>query len=263
MREKIGSAILSVGVLTVAVGASQPQATSATQAFEVASIHQSKTEAGGGGITTEPGGRFVATGVTLRRLIFSAYNLPMARIVDGPEWVDRIRFDVQAKGDGAATAEQFRAMQQTLLRERFKLLVRREARDMPAYFLTSARNDKRLGPRLRTSAIHCNNPQAKAAAPEFVAGTERPSCGVRTTPVSFRAGGVLLLRLVENLTQNTGRPVIDRTGLTGTFDIELEWDGVGPSIFTALKEQLGLTLEPGRTPIDVLVIAAASLPTDN
>jgi uncharacterized protein (TIGR03435 family) len=101
-----------------------------------------------------------------------------------------------------------------------------------------------------------------------------------TTRSSFRGGAVPMSRLIDSLTQNTGRPVIDRTGLTGSFDIEMEWapppptpePGAaitapelpdGPSIFTAIKEQLGLTLEADRAPLEVLVIERASLPTDN
>jgi uncharacterized protein (TIGR03435 family) len=275
----IGTICASAVLAGRVIAAPQAPAASSMATFEVAAIRQSKTEAGGGGITSDPG-RFLANGVTLRRLIFSAYNMPMARILEGPEWVNELRFDVTARGDLNATPEQLRQMQQALLRERFNLVVRRAVRDVPAYALVHAQPDKQLGPRIRPATLNCNDAQARAAAPEHAPGTQRPSCGVRTTQSSFRGGAVALTRLIESLTQNAGRPVLDRTGLTGSFDIEVEWapppptpePGAavtvpdlpdGPSIFTAVKEQLGLALEADKAPLEVLVIERASLPTDN
>lgn len=270
---------LCIGIIASITAIDGHQAAAPTHAptFEVASIRQSTTEVGGGGINSQPGGRFTANGVTLRRLIFSAYNMPMARILEGPEWINRIRFDVNARAEGNVTPEQLRQLQQTLLRDRFNLVVRRETRELPVYALQLARADRRLGPQLKPAAVNCADAHVRAAAPEYVPGTQRPSCGQRTTPTSWRGGGVPLIRLIESLAQTTGRPVVDRTRLTGTFDLELEWAATvtadpsaqpaepskGPSLFTAIREQLGLTLDAAAAPVDVLVVESATLPTDN
>jgi uncharacterized protein (TIGR03435 family) len=210
--------------------------------------------------------------VTLRRLISVAYGLAMPRIVGGPEWTGTTRYDIVAKAADDASPEQLRLMQQTLLRERFNLSLRREKRDVPAYSLVLARSDRRLGPRLRPAAIDCSNPATRQTAPEFAAGTQRPSCGVRTTPTSFRGGGVGLTRVIDVLAQTVGRPVADGTRLAGMFDFDLEWAGPlepvggpadGASIFTALQEQLGLRLQPSRAAVDFLVIEGADRPADN
>ena len=204
----------------------------------------------------------------------SRRDLP-PRVVDGPDWVNSTRYDIVAKADGSTSPEQLRLMQQTLLRERFNLSLRRERRGVQGYSLVLARSDKRLGPRLQAAAIDCGSPTARGAAPEFAAGTQRPSCGVRTTPTSFRGGGIALTRLVETLAQATGAPVTDPPGnaapsapapegagrLAATAGPAADVDG--PSIYTAVQEQLGLRLQPGRTAVDVLVIERADRPTEN
>jgi uncharacterized protein (TIGR03435 family) len=270
-----GIAICGVVVLAGLGGGADAQV--ASQRFDVASIRRNVTGAqqGSGLSAPQPGGRYVAIGVTLRRLAGDAYDLD---VLGGPVWADSERFDVNAKAEGEPTPAQVRAMLRPLLADRFKLAVHTEAREMPVYTLAVARTDRKPGEKLRQS-----DPKCAAEAQKYFPGTPGfpPPCG------DFRMGGNTLLAramtmdgLAHLLSGSVGRPVLNRTGLDGAFDIELEWssdvgllrarpdsagagdlrpDGV--TLFTALQEQLGLRLEAARAPVDVLVIDSAEPPT--
>lgn len=140
------------------------------QTFEVASIRRNLTgnQQGGGLAAPQPGGRFMAIGVTVRRLVADAYD--GLQVVGGPAWIDTDRFDVQARADGERSPTEIARMLRPLLADRFALLVHTETREMPVYVLTAARPDGRLGPRLRESDATCT-----ADARNFFPGAWRPS----------------------------------------------------------------------------------------
>jgi uncharacterized protein (TIGR03435 family) len=175
-------------------------------------------------------------------------------------------------------------MLQDLLEDRFKLRARREKREMPVYALTLARSDGKLGEGLRASSIDCAAMRGRGgrvgAPPGPPPPGERPMCGMRMGPNQVLASGVPLVQLTQVLSQLTQRIVVDRTGLTGNFDIDLSFtpdrmpqgspppgvplpsiDPNGPSVFTAVQEQLGLKLESERAPVEVLVIDHVEPPT--
>jgi uncharacterized protein (TIGR03435 family) len=223
----------------------------------------------------QPGGRYVAIGVTLRSLVGEAYDLD---VVGGPAWVDSDRFDVNARAEGEPTPAQIRLMLRPLLAERFKLAAHTEAREMPVYTLALARSDRKVGEKLRQS-----DPKCAADAQHYFPGTPGfpPPCGdFRLGGRSFVSRGMTMDGLARLLRMVAGRPVLNQSRLDGAFDIELEWssdlglaqlprdsagagelraDGV--SLFTALQEQLGLRLEPARAPVPVLIIDSAEPPT--
>ena len=174
--------------------------------------------------------------------------------------------------------ERVRAMLQALLAERFQLAVHSETRRLPAYTLLLARSDGRLGAKLRPSSAECAAQRSAGGAAATQSNDAGVICGPRPggpgglilvgSPISQLAG---LLSLVLG-----GQTVIDQTGLTGRYDIDLSYEperslpGASevdvrdrPSLFTALQEQLGLTLEPRKEPIEVLVIDRVELPTEN
>lgn len=241
-------------------------------AFEVASV---KPNTDGGGTTTmgiAPGGRFVARNVALRELIGYAHGnsepfipLPNNRVMGGPGWVDSERFDIEAVSSGAARPGALQVMQmlRSLLTERFRLAARKEQRELPVYLLTVARADRTLGPKLHRSTGGCSVPAEKRATAS--------SCGMQRRRGYIEAHGTTIDEfLLHGLMPNLDRVVIDKTGLTGDFDWTLEWGGeqgsndavpLGPSIFTAVQEQLGLKLEPARGPVEVLVIDSVDRPT--
>ncbi len=182
--------------------------------------------------------------------------------MNGPDWLDVDRFDVAARGNPHATLEERRARLRNLLRDRFKLVLHSETRELPILALVLARADGRLGPHLRPSAIDCDEYMRikKPLPPPQSATAARPCRMMMVAGGGLRGGAMKLPALVATLSANVGRVVVDRTGLTGSYDFELQWsrdpaaDASAPSIFTALQDQLGLKLEPARGPVDVLVV---------
>lgn len=248
-------------------------------AFEVASVKPNRSgPAAGQSLNGQPGGVIVVTNMTVRDLITRAYQVQGFQIVGGPEWLANDRFDITATAgrdlpptgfDGVPPAM---LMMRALLEDRFRLVVRRESRDMPVYALVVARADGQPGTGLRRSRSDCAA-LIKAAGgrgvppvPDAGAGG-RPRCGLSGRSGMIMAGGYPMSQLVRYLAPQVQRTVIDRTGLDGDWDFDLTFtppqiaaganaslDTGTTSLFTALQEQLGLKLEPERTAIDVLVI---------
>lgn len=247
--------------------------------FEVASVKPNKTGDPNSALRLQPGGRIVATNVALRLLIRNLYNVQADQIVGAPDWIESERFDIEAKADreyppqADAPAPELLAMMRNLLADRFQLVVHRESREMPVYALVAARADKTFGPQMRRVDVDCAAEAARAMAarrggapPPSAKPDAMPPCGMRTRPGNVIARGTTLQQLARNLSQFLGRTVVDRTGLDGTFDIDLQWspeqtaDASGPSIFTAVQEQLGLKLDSQRAPVDVLVVDRVERP---
>ena len=222
-----------------------------------------------------PNGGFSATGVTVRQLVLRAYGLQDSRLVAGPGWMNSDRFDIEARAEGDVTPDRFSSMLRSLLAERFNFGAHDETRDIPIYALVLSRSDGRLGPKLRRSEVDCDAVAeaaiARGGAPPRATPGEPPACSV-----GFSGRGQMAARskplpaLLTFFSQVTARTVVDRTGLTGIFDVDLTWtpdaaqpDADGPSIFTAVQEQLGLKLEPLKTPVMVLVVDRVESPSEN
>jgi uncharacterized protein (TIGR03435 family) len=233
-----------------------------------------------------PGGRVNLTNMTLKGMIEFAWNLQPFQISGGPPWIDSTRYVVTAKPDGSPKSSEIPAMVQTLLTERFQLVVHHGTEELPIYALVLARKDRTLGPRLTESKEgDCTafdlskaptRPQPGAARPRF--------CGTSgVSPNRLSAIGIPIANLAQMLQMVLGRTVIDKTGLTGNFDLSMEWspdetqamqgppdvpkppqsDNAGPSIFSAIQEQLGLKLESAKGPVDVLIIDHVERPSAN
>jgi uncharacterized protein (TIGR03435 family) len=254
------------------------QAQPAKPSFEVASIKRMEANdtREPGVQPTQPGGQFRAVGLTLRQFLRVAYGNPAAlrknQVVGGPSWVDTDRFEIVAKIPDAALPDPSRqvpAMLRGLLEERFKLAIHMETRQVPAFDLVLAKRDVQLNSRFQRTTMACV-PMMEARS---ASDTER-LCGFRRLGPGMLSGtGITMALLAGVLSQlpDVDRLVLDRTGLTGGFDVNLEYqplsDGSGagdhPSLFTALQEQLGLKLESTRGPIAVLVIDHVEPPTPN
>jgi len=300
----LGSLAISIvtGAMTApALRAQSPQARAGGPTFEVASVKPNNSGDGRVFVQNQLG-RFTATNVTLRLLIRNAYQLQDFQISGAPSWLGSDHFDIVAKMGGnaqdPAVAEQsqgptpLQLMLRSLLVERFRLAVHSETKELPIYALVVARGDGRLGPELRRSETDCAALMAAARGrgglPPPPQPGERMACGIRIGMGNIAIGGATLAQLANGLSMFTGRTVVDRTGLTGTFDVNLTWtpeqlpprapgtaidqpirvngvdiDPNGPSIFTALHEQLGLKLDSQRGPVDILVIDHAERPTEN
>ncbi len=233
--------------------------------FDVTSVKPNTSGEQGGSSKGQPG-RYVGVNVTLRRVIGLAYR-PVQEFVGGPDWINTERFDVEGRVEGTPTQDQMREMLRSLLSDRFQLAVHRESRQMPAYALTVARGDDKLGADLRPVAP-CQSPAAPPIA------STRSCGGFAVGNGSIRGNGVTMTQLAVELPSATeGRYVVDRTGLDGAFDVSLVWNADGlsptttadsaPSVFAAIQEQLGLRLVPITTPIEVIVIDRVERPAGN
>ena len=251
-------------------------------AFEAASIKVNKSDSGPSGISGTTPGRFVVTRTPLKFVILYAYQLLNHQVIGLPDWTEDINFDITAVYKSAAVPadKDVRAMVQGLLRDRFGLLIHPDRRVIPAYDLNLAHTNGKPGPKMTVSSIDCEKmisektPLNNAGGPSAVApGGIRPACKALATRRYLTGGGLTMQQLTSTLQSMVGRPVVDRTGLKGSYDVEASWtlmDDTGdapqndsPSIFTALQEQLGLKLDTRREPFDVIVIDRVTLPTDN
>jgi uncharacterized protein (TIGR03435 family) len=267
----------AVGIVAVAGGVLMAQ----TPAFEVASVKPNTADNGSSSSGLLPGGVYRVVNGVLYGVIAVAFGgdqpLHQSQVIGAPDWVSTSRFDIIAKAPLPDVQQRdVRPMLQALLADRFRLQVHHEQRDLPVYVLTKARADGRLGPQLRTSALDCDavaRARREGAPLPSNAPADRPACGYRMNGengLTLMAGGITMDRLVNILANQSERIVIDRTGLTGVFDVDLHWDSTranvtndAPTIFTAAQEQLGLKLVSTKAPVDVLVIDHVEHPTEN
>jgi uncharacterized protein (TIGR03435 family) len=234
------------------------------QSFEVASIKPSPPSSPDrpiSGVQTPGGGRLNTLSTSLRLLIIFAYDVKDFQISGGPGWANSESYDIVAKADGNATRPQLRLMLQALLKDRFKLTLRHETKDAPVYELVVAKGGSKIQ-------------EATASDRQRMA---------MTGPGKIIALKTSLAQFAEFLGRFTGRPIVDKTGLPGTYTFKLDWtpavgegglpgpprpdvappDSNGPSLFTALQEQLGLRLQSAKGPVESLVIEGAEKPTEN
>ncbi len=252
IKKSAAAVILS---LTITIAAFSQTGEAHRPSFEVASIKPNTSGSKAGYIRRPEGGRFSATNTILRAVIRLAYGFQDAQIVGGPDWINSDRFDFEAKSEAQFQPGEFNVMLQSLLEERFRLKTHREMRELPVFELFVAKNGKKLVP----SSLGDGGPLVNNGRGRIVSRHAPPE------------------QWVQALSTQLGRQVIDRTGLHGTFDFTLEWApdpnptagentspaSTGPTIFTALQEQLGLRLESSKTPAEVIVIDSVERPSEN
>jgi uncharacterized protein (TIGR03435 family) len=253
-----GAAILSAQV---------PAQESSTLRFEVASVKPASSDSTRNTYRPDPArfrGTFTVTGA-----VGFAYQVEQSRIVQAPQWAKEQRYEINATTPPRKPGD-IQSMMRHLLEERFALKVHRERRPIPVYVLSLSRSDGRLGPRLQRVERDCTRPAANLSG-----------CSASFGPAHYRSSGQDWRVFVTSLdTRITGRPIVDKTGLSGQVDITLEWNPdvtrvpasvsdpptlteleAPPGLFTALQEQLGLKLESDTAAMDVLVIDSVSRPT--
>ena len=232
--------------------------------------------------------RFMARGYTVQMLIQAAYRVQEFQVAGGPDWIGTDRFDIEATeppdpggqrstvAPGPGLPSRRDLMLRALLEERFNLAVHKETQERPVFALVLARSDGRLGPQFRPATVDC------------ATATGDDACGTNVGPGYIRVRGVTMPQLATSFSRLTmtgsslNRLVVDRTGLDGRFNADLKFtpeniptlppdsplklptiDPNGPSVFTAVQEQLGLKLDAQRGPVEVLVIDRVDRPTEN
>jgi uncharacterized protein (TIGR03435 family) len=249
--------------------------------FDVASVKENHSDRLGYDGFQISHGELTVKNVSLKVLVEAAYGVPGSRVAGGPVWVGSDRYDIAAKGAAGASQPQVWLMLRSLLADRFKVSLRKEIRELPIFSLEVGKRGTKLA---KQSDADCQDVSAA------------PSNGPVTLPCGtvFRTwgpqGGILggrkvsMAGIVEGLSGALERSVVDKTGLSGTYDFDLHWTPAGyhpvpggesegrrpvepaepgPSIMTAVQEQLGLTLVAGKGLVEVLVIDHAEKPAGN
>src|SRR5579883_660431 len=300
-------AVLAASILCCAAVAQQPKG----PAFEVATVKPAAPPQMGpkgpmmmmgirGGPGTNDPGQWQAMGMPLSRLIAAAYNVRNYQ-VSGPSWMDSERFDITAKVPPGTTKEQFYVMLQNLLAERFKLVVHKESKDGPVYALVVAKGGVKMkeSPKIDPATDGDTPPPPPKIGPDGMPskpmGRGGRGMGIMIGPKGLRMQGsnVTMERLSGVLSEQLGRPVVDKTGLTGEYDISMDFSPEGlpgmrgmpvpppgagpdgprgggpdvgegaPSLFTAIQD-LGLKLESRKAPVDLIVVdSAEKTPVEN
>jgi uncharacterized protein (TIGR03435 family) len=267
----VASAAGSLAIRLTSVPHSRAQSAEASR-FDVASIKQSKPGSRPNWIQFFPGGTFTATNATLKSIIQVAYHVRDFQLSGSPAWIESEMYTIEAKAGAPSSRNQTRMMLQALLAERFKLAVRRETKEISVYALVLAK--------------HVPTPTELKRDPTDGDGNFRMGGG------NLVGQGVSMSDLAEMLSALLDRTVLDRTGLQGIYDLKLRWtpesdkprdsplkdvgqrprneerelprsDPNGPSLFTALPEQLGLKLESRKGPVDILRIEHIERPAEN
>jgi uncharacterized protein (TIGR03435 family) len=227
------------------------------QTFDAASIKESAdTGNTGGGMRLLPNGDIRVQHMPARSLITIAHQIEGYQLAGEPEWTGTAYYDIVAKANAPTTREATFAMMRGLLAERFKLAFHREKRDVQGYALIRATD--RLGTGLTPSTVNCE---------ENFKGSRCSEGGI--TMNSFTAFGMPLASVIRIIATHMAppAPIVDETGLTGTFDVALRWSNEAtgsddaPVISTALREQLGLRLERRQVPVEVLAVDHIEPPT--
>jgi len=304
VRSAIALAVASLAFQAAASRAAQSPEPSAEPRFDVASVkpalspyelgRQAALGGNGGqrvstfvGIRTLPGGRFMASTVSVKALIARAFDVKDYQIDGGPKWIASDFFEIAAIAGREATPAEFNTMLKALLADRFGLRTHTETRQLPVRVLTVARGDGRLGAGLKPTSAECKKQleerKSGASPPQPPPRTmpTTPPCGgmVRTSRqgagTTMMMGGGELSSLVRRISSDLGGPVVDRTGLSGRFDITLDYtparqgvalnasstDAPPPPISAAVQEQLGLKLQTEIAPLQVVIVDAADHPT--
>ena len=280
MRAALGSIAVAVS-LAVAAAA---QAPAAAPAFDVVSIKLSLPETGPNRsaniVRQRPDGGLTTTRTPVATIIYRAYPDASAPDTVGlPDWARRDFYDITATSPlTTATVDQRAAMLRAMLADRFQLRAHIERRELPAYDLVLDRKDGRLGSGLVPTSTDCdavNAARRAGTAPPPVFDPDKlEPCTIRGS-MDLIQGEAAISVLAQMLRGSTGRLVVDKTGLRGAYRMTLKFDlavvalgAVAPpenalSVFTAVREQLGLRLESSRAERDVLVIDRLERPTEN
>lgn len=269
--------------------------------FEVASIKPNTSGLNQVSISNQPGGRFVANGITFRSLMTYAYRVRDFQISGGPSWISSDRWNIEARPEEESVSGKMGPRDpsvpnpillriQSLLEDRFQLKFHRETRELPVYELGIAKSGLKMKLSEDQSPIQFPKP-GEATPPKRDPNSPAPRGSsrmmMRADKMELEANGIEFSAIVGLISQQVGRTIIDKTGLKGLYDLKLQWapdmrqgstpfgpmpagveqpqasDPSAASIFTALQEQLGLKVDPTKGPVEVLIIDSVQKPSEN
>lgn len=209
--------------------------------FQTATITKNQSGSSSGGSQILPHGKVIITNASIRDMLHIVYDVPDFAIIGAPEWLASEHFDIVAQAAENTSRDGLKQMMRKLLAEQFHLAARQETRSLPVFELRWSHTEGTLGPNIKPAKISCEVGSTAACPHEVTAG-------------SFTATAMPAGRVVLTLAELAGRPVINKVNLSGLYDVNLTWTP-GPSAFReAVRDQLGLELEPMNEPAQVLVI---------
>jgi uncharacterized protein (TIGR03435 family) len=238
------------------------------------------------GISIRPvAGGIIITNMPVKELIVIAYRLQPYQVSGGPPWINSDGYDISAKSENPPKREEIPVMLKSLLADRFQLAIHRQVKELPIYALVIARKDGKLGPNLvKAKGDNCTavDPSKPPPPPEPGKPPVLYCGGMSMRPNGLTAASIQVGQLTQNFSRVLGRVVVDKTGLTGKYDISMEWtpealqslqmpaapppsssEPTGPSIFTAIQEQLGLKFQAQKAPVETIVIDRVERPSPN
>jgi uncharacterized protein (TIGR03435 family) len=266
---------LAAGLLCACAGYGQ-----SAPRFEVASVKPNPSPALRHVLRPPAANRLSTRNAPLRLLIQNAYGVQTFQISGGPGWIDSAGYDIEAKAEGNPGPSQIWLMLQSLLEDRFNLKVHRQTKELPVYVLTAAKS----GPMLATPQEgSCKNADTTERVGPAPLPCGRVGVGAERSGMFLRGAGVDMAEFTKVLSTVVGRTVLDRSGVAGKFDVNLEFAydemtiGIprpsrrpdsgqppdGPSIMAALQKQLGLKIQPAKGPVEILVIDHVERPSEN
>jgi len=263
------SAVGLLAIAAVSLSAQSPATRPAFDSFEVATIKPAAVDSLGRYIRMQSTNRFYAKGFTLQALVAAAYSLTPRAISGGAAWTDTDRYDILASTPGAVqpNLDEQMSMLRKLLTDRFQLTFHREPKELPVFAITVAKGGSKLKPST-----------APPGTLPYLINTVYPEekGGVRVLLPARNATMTQLAAMMQRAVLD--RAVVDNTGLSGTYDFDLEWtpdesqfagqlprsvESTRPGLFAAMQEQLGLRLEATRGPVQALVIDRVERPSEN
>jgi uncharacterized protein (TIGR03435 family) len=262
---RLAMTLLPLGLAAVLSGSTLAQQSPASAAtLEVASVRRNDSGTFQQAINIQPGGTLAVANFPVSQLIPIAFGVTPSQVTGGPGWLSE-RYDITAKSvEGVSNRDVLRALLRAVLEQRFKLRTHTDSRELEVYALVPAAQPWKPGRGIQTVTSGCGAPAA-AASPT------PPRCNLTMPPGRIVGIGADMAMLASALGSRFGRPVIDKTGITGWFDINLEFTpettdsgvGVSASLVTSLQEQLGLKVQADRAMRDVVIIDSIQRPTDN
>lgn len=269
MHRIAAATLAAIGLATGQLARAQaPVATDTTLKFDVASLKPSPPGGNSSGIHPDPGGRtYRATNTTLKYMLTVAYRIRAGQIASGPAWMDTDRYDMIANAERPSSVDELHTMLKNLLAERFQLKFHMETKEMPVYALTVDKSGAKLTPHEAQNA-------GESLIEVWSSQPLHMKVKATSAPMDY-----LAFRLAERM----DRPVFDQTNIKGGYDFNLAYtleppatmqvgmvghngipiDFSGPTIFEALRQQLGLRLEPRKGPVEIMIVDRVEKPSEN